>query len=258
VRVPRSFAVGTTEVTVGEFRRFVDATPAVKDAHQRPDSPGRMPAAEVNARFSSGDDGPVIAVTWYEAAMYCNWLSAREGLPPSEWVYPSGVLADGMIMPADYLRRVGYRLPTEAEWELAARAGTATARFFGDSDDRLGDYAWFSRNPPRTKDDPPDPNDPQRPARVGQLRPNPYGLYDVYGNVWEWTQDRVERHQRGDIGEDNEDTVLVVRDADARTRRGGAYSYPSAMSRSAARGTVGSLPTTRRDNVGFRVARTIR
>ena len=163
-----------------------------------------------------------------------------------------------MQLPADYLRRRGYRLPTEAEWEFAARAGTTTARFFGATAELLSDYAWFARNPPRTKDDPVDPNDPQRTSPVGRLRPNDAGLFDVYGNVWEWTQDRVERHQAGQVQEDREDSVLEVRDQDARTRRGGAYPYPSAMARSAARGTVSSFPTTRRDNVGFRIARTIR
>lgn len=258
VRIPRTFAIGTTEVTVAQFTQFLDATPAVRAAHRRPDSPGRQPAADVVARFSPDADAPMIAVTWYDAAMYCNWLSQREGLPESEWVYPPGLLRDGIQMPADYLRRTGYRLPTEAEWEMATRAGTTTARFFGESEDQLGEYAWFSRNPPRTKDDPPDPRDPPHTARVGLLKPNSYGLFDVYGNVWEWTQDRVARHDTTTAFEDREDTVLVVRDSDARTRRGGAYSYPAAMSRSAARGTVSSLPTTRRDNVGFRLARTIR
>jgi formylglycine-generating enzyme required for sulfatase activity len=190
--------------------------------------------------------------------MYCNWLSARDGLPRSEWVYPAGELGDGMRLPADYLQRTGYRLPTEPEWELAVRAGTTTARFFGALDAMLPGYAVFARNPPRTKDDPVDPNDPQRTSPVGRLRPNDLGLFDVYGNVWEWTQDRVERYQTADVLDDREDSVLVVDPRDARTRRSGAFPYPAAMARSAARGTVGSLPATRRDNVGFRVARTIR
>jgi len=256
VTIPRSFAIATTEVTVGEFRRFLDATPDAKQGYRFPDAPTRM--AEVLARFSPTDDSPAIAVTWYEAAMYCNWLSAREGLPQSEWVYPAGVLASGMRLPSDYLRRTGYRLPTEAEWEFATRAATITARHFGSAVDLLADYAWFARNPPRTKDDPVDPHDPQRTSPVGRLKPNDAGLFDVYGNVWEWTQGRVERHQRGEVVEDREDSLLDVRDQDARTRRGGAYPYPSAMARSAARGTVSSFPTTRRDNVGFRIARTIR
>lgn len=255
IAIPRSFAIATTEVTVEEFRRFLDANPDLKRGYQYPGAPTRM--AEVLARFSPTDDSPAIAVTWYEAAMYCNWLSAREGLPQSEWVYPVGVLANGMQLPADYLRRRGYRLPTEAEWEFAARAGTTTSRFFGSEAELLADYAWFSRNPPRTKDDPVDPNDPQRTSPVGRLKPNDFGLFDVYGNVWEWTQDRVEPHQAGEAQEDREDSVLQVRDQDARTRRGGAFPYGAAMARSAARGTVTSVPTNRRDNVGFRIARTM-
>jgi formylglycine-generating enzyme required for sulfatase activity len=256
VAIPRSFAIATTEVTTAQLRRFLDANPDVKVGFQFPGAPARM--AEVLARFSPDDDGPAIAMTWYEAAMYCNWLSAREGLPRSEWVYPAGILSDGFQLPSDYLRRTGYRLPTEPEWEFAARAGTTTSRFFGDSEDQLGEYAWFSKNPPRARGQASDPNDPQRTARVGSLKPNGFGLFDVYGNVWEWTQDRVERFQTADVKDDLEDAVLQVFDRDARTRRGGAFSYEAAMARSAARGTVTSLPTNRRDNVGFRVARTIR
>jgi formylglycine-generating enzyme required for sulfatase activity len=256
VVIPRSFAIAATEVTVAQFRRFLDANPEVATHYQYDGAPSRM--ADVHRLFSPDDDGPAIAVTWYEAAMFCNWLSAREGLPPSEWVYPAGLLRDGFEMPADYLQRRGYRLPTEPEWEYAARAGTSTARFFGESEDRLGEYAVFARHPPRTKDDPVDPRDPQRTSRVGQLEPNPLGLFDVYGNVWEWTQDRVERFQTSDVAEDREDAVLRVSDRDARTRRGGAFPYGAAFARSALRGPVTSVPTNRRDNVGFRIARTVR
>jgi formylglycine-generating enzyme required for sulfatase activity len=256
VTVSRSFAIGITEVTVAEFRRFLEATPAAAKRFEYTNAPQRM--ADVLARFSPSGDHPQIAVTWYEAAMYCNWLSAREGLPASEWAYGETPFEDGMRLPADYLRRTGYRLPTEAEWELAARAGTSTARFFGASTALLPEYAWFAKNPPRSKDAPADPNDPTRTEPVGRVKPNDLGLFDMYGNVWEWTQDRVERFQTPNVGVDVEDSVLIVRDTDARTRRGGAYSYPAAMARSAARGTVNSFPTTRRDNVGFRIARTVR
>ena len=122
----------------------------------------RIGMADVLKRFSPDDDGPAIAVTWYEAAMYCNWLSEKEGLPRSERVYPSGHM-----------------------------------------------------------------------------------------------QDRVERFQTAAVDRDDEDSELQVLDRDARTRRGGAFPYGAAFARSAARGTVTSLPTNRRDNVGFRIARTV-
>lgn len=256
VSIRRSFAISVTEITNEQFRQFLEADPQAKRGYAYDGAPDRM--ADVLKRFSPDGDSPAIAVTWYEAAMYCNWLSAKEGLPASQLVYPIGLLKDGMEMPADYLQRTGYRLPTEPEWEFAARAGTSTPRFFGDSVQQLGEYAWFARNPPRTKDDPVDANDPQRASRVGLLKPNPLGLLDIYGNVWEWTQDRVQRYQTTEVTDDSEDSVRVISDKDARTRRGGAFPYGASFARSASRGTVGSVPTTRRDNVGFRIVRTVR
>ena len=258
-RIPRSFAIASTEVTIRQFQRFLDDNPAVKARFVYGDDPNRM--AHVLRTFSPDQDGPQIAVTWYEAAMYCNWLSQREGIPESQWVYPRRLeqIADGMTMPKDYLHRTGYRLPTEAEWEYAARAGATTSRFFGNGEAMLREYAWYSRNPPRRKGDPADPNDPQRTWPVAQLKPNDFGLFDIYGNVWEWCQDRMRFYQANNLTTvDREDAISLITDRVPRSRRGGAFPYEAAMQRSAGRDTINAFPMLRRDNVGFRVARTYR
>jgi len=257
-RIPRSFAIATKEVTVSQFRRFLEAHPGIDGLHAYPNDPGRM--AAVHTRLSPDDDGPVIAVTWYEAASYCNWLSQTHGLPESDWVYPARLedFKSGMRMPESHLHRRGYRLPTEAEWEYAARGGTTSARFFDGDAAALKEYAWYAAHPPLAKTDPVDPNDPQRTWPVGQLKPNGFGLFDMYGNVWEWLQDRrVDYPADGAPRDDAEDAVLTVDDDQPRIRRGGSFAYGAAVMRSAHRGASNYLPMQRRDNVGFRVARTV-
>jgi formylglycine-generating enzyme required for sulfatase activity len=124
----------------------------------------------------------------------------------------------------------------------------------------LTEYAWYSKNPPKRKGDPVDQNDPQRTWPVGQLMPNDFGLFDVYGNVWEWGQDRWREYPSTfTLRDDVEDSLLKVMDAEARTRRGGSFSYEAAVMRSSHRGAPNAyFPMQRRDNVGFRVARTYR
>jgi formylglycine-generating enzyme required for sulfatase activity len=97
-------------------------------------------------------NNPAVHVAWEDAAEFCTKLSKQEGKT--------------------------YRLPTEAEWEYACRAGTTTRFSFGDSDSSLGDYAWFYNNAYKMGQ--------QYAHRVGQKKPNPWGLYDMHGNVWEW------------------------------------------------------------------------
>src|SRR5205807_2632200 len=120
------------------------------------------------SRYSPRPDGPIINVNWYDAAGYCNWLSEQEGIPESEWCYPKKV-GQGILMSEAYLGRTGYRLPTEAEWEYACRAGAVTSRFYGAAEDLLGEYAWYTKTAQGT-----------RPG--GLLKPNDFGLFDLYGN----------------------------------------------------------------------------
>jgi hypothetical protein len=160
-RIGRSFAIASKEVTVRQFLRF-------RQSHR------------YDKQYAPSRDCPVTMVTWYEAAEYCNWLSKQEGIPKEQWCYlpnEAGKYAAGMKMAANYLQRTGYRLPTEAEWEYACRAGAETGYSFGEPEDLLGKYAWYIRNA-LSKSHP-----------AGRLRPNDQGLFDMHGNAWEWTQD---------------------------------------------------------------------
>ena len=111
-------------------------------------------------------------MTWYDAARYCNWLSEQEQIPKEQWCYApndKGDYAEGMKVKANYQGLSGYRLPREAEWEFACRAGTVTAWSYG-SDAGLQDhYAWYNVNAGGTM------------HPVGTLKPNGLGLFDVHG-----------------------------------------------------------------------------
>ncbi len=258
VTIPRTFAISTKEITVSQFQKFLEANPQIKERALKQDS-SKFPSIE-NRRllaFSPESECPQVFVTWYEAAQYCNWLSKLEGIPEREWCYPTNeMIQSGMILPKDYLHKSGYRLPTEAEWEYTARAGTVTSRFYGEGDEQLSEYAWYSKNPPQKKSDPNDPNDPQHTYPVGQLKPNPFGLFDMYGNVWEWCDSRRRPYTSGPTTDEAGRDILIT-DSIAMVRRGGSFSYGKDVMRSAHRGASNYYPNQRRDNVGFRIARTI-
>ena len=164
---------------------------------------------------SCGDDCPVESVSWNDAQEFAQRLSQKTGKQ--------------------------YRLPSEAEWEYAARAGSSTKWSFGDSEYQLGDYAWFSAN------------SQNKTQRVAQKRPNAFGLFDMHGNVWEWVQDCWHGDYSGAPTDGSAWTAACSNNA--RVLRGGSCNYFPADLRSAIRGR--STPDYRLNGFGLRLARTL-
>ncbi len=236
-QISRSFAIGEWHVTVGQFRQFLD------DVHYGP--------FDYNKEYSPTDDCPINAANWYQAAQYCNWLSRREGIPESEWCYApnaKGKYAEGMTLTPGYLQKTGYRLPSEAEWEYACRAGTTTSRYYGETEELLGKYAWYSKN---------SADEGMLPSRLcipGDVpKPNDLGLFDMLGNAWTWCQDARRDYT---TGEDEEAADKTITDKENRVLRGGSFVNRAVYIRSACR--FGYVPSFHNHNLGFRVARTFR
>ncbi len=190
VTLSKSFQIQTTEVTVAQFRAFTDATDYQTDAEMGAGAFGLFPDQKrYNDRFQRSpsvtwrepgfaqtDDHPVVAVSWNDATAFCEWLSKKEG--------------------------VTYRLPNEAEWEYACRAGKTSWYSWGTNPDdayrhaNVADGALETAYPNTTryqravKLEPDDGDGVVFTAPVASFRPNPWGLYDMHGNVWEWCHDR--------------------------------------------------------------------
>ena len=163
------------------------------------------------SEFSKGNDDPVAEVSWEDAQAYCKWLAARSGLP--------------------------VRLPSEAEWENACRAGSRDEYCFGDDKKKLGDYAWF------------DANSDDRAHAVRTKRANAWGLHDLHGNVLEWCEDLWHDNYQG-APEDA--TAWTTGASPRRVFRGGSWCDPAVLCRSANRSRW--HPDDRVGNLGFRPA----
>ncbi|MEY3015208.1 MAG: hypothetical protein RIT45_3943 [Pseudomonadota bacterium] len=206
VTVRRPFEMAATEVTIEDYAALVGSKPAARQGCDR---------------------CPVDSVSWFEAAHFCNELSKRRGLPTCY------VIGDKRV---DWVGGVdcrGFRLPTEAEWEHAARGGVAAARY-GEVDA----VAWI------------DTNSDLHSHEVGKKQPNAYGLYDMLGNVAEWVWDWQAPYPK-DGGVD----PIGPSEGQNRVFRGGAYRWTADEARAAFRNAYG--PLNKVEWIGFRCVRTL-
>ena len=235
-RIGRTYAIASKQVTIEQYQDF-------------------DPTYEVPARFNRLPNLPAVRINWYMAAAYCNHLSRLGGIPTDQWCYESVSDDGGIAMCAkkNLLTLTGYRLPTEAEIEYSTRAGAMTERHYGASNDLLPKYAWFAVNSQGMT------------WPVGTLKPNDLGLFDVMGNVLEWTQDVYHIDSglrskstmlRDDIEDEPETTTEEAMNSVFRSQRGGSFLHSRWDYKSAAR-TAYSRMVDVTDYFGFRVARTI-
>jgi formylglycine-generating enzyme required for sulfatase activity len=222
------YEIGMTEVTVGQFVRFL---------RERRARDSRTPILETP---DTPRDVPITGVTWYDAVAFCDWLNRLENIKPDQWCYlpcQDGAFKEGMKIVAGFHRLRGYRLPTEAEWEYACRGKATTSRCYGDANELLRWYAWYGENAG------------DKPAPVARLLPNAFGLFDMHGNTGEWCQNIARKHVDGPTDAPAEE---VVSTEELRAVRGGHIFTYARWIRSAKR--FGDRPTSI-DAGGFRIVR---
>ena len=186
VTIGHDFYLGKYEVTKGEFRRFINSTNYVTDA-QKEGSCVVYKDKHVDAKgihwdntpFFQGDNEPVVCVSYNDAQNYIKWLNQQS--------------------------QSNYRLPTETEWEYAARAGTTTLWSFGDNKKEYPDHAWYAGNSGKQT------------HPVGTKKVNPWGIYDLSGNVWEWCEDSFTSYDKTP----RDETAYVA--SNTKTLRGAAW-----------------------------------
>ena len=225
-RIDRTFALAAKPVTVEQFRQFRRRAP-------------RPPAV-----YTRTAEFPVVGISWYMAAKYCNWLSKEEGIPEDQWCYE--IKGNETKLKENYLSLTGYRLPTEAEMEYATRAGALTSRYYGETEELLPKYAWYNKNAQ------------EKTWPVGSLKPNDLGLFDVQGNVFTWCQEsfKAVSSVKGDEAAEDREDELVVSSTVGRVLRGGSFDAQASYVRSASR--ISNVPAFRAYDFGFRPARTLR
>ena len=210
VTITRGFMLQKTPVTQAQYETLMGKNPS---------------------KFKKcGPTCPVERVTWFDAIAYANAKSKQAGLPPC--YSAAGKVIDGNSI----YGCKGYRLPTDAEWEYAVRAGTKEPRY-----GKIDEIAWYKRNSKRTT------------HPVGQKKPNSFGLYDMLGQVFEWCNDRADRRAKYQAGPTTDpEGPKTGRD---HVRRGGSFDGDARQLRAARRFIF--LPKVKFVTSGFRLARTL-
>ncbi|HEV3204358.1 MAG TPA: SUMF1/EgtB/PvdO family nonheme iron enzyme, partial [Gemmataceae bacterium] len=237
-RQENGFAIATKEVAVRQYREFLEAHPRVPKY-----------ALHISEQYSPDPDGPVLGVTWFEAIQYCRWLSEQEGAAENQQCYPSvDVIENARIkktpvnLPVDFQNKTGYRLPMDNEWVYACRAGAKGNPTHGASDHLLEKYAWYIGN------------GRNRAWPVGLLKPNDLGLFDMYGNAYEWTNE-MENPPGAKNSTGTEENGITVLGTNEFVIRGGSFNTPSDSFKSIRFSKHQALAP--HSTIGFRIARTV-
>jgi len=201
ITIDYEFEMGKYPVTVGEYMTFVEDTKTHYPEWLEKNNEYNLETG-IDKHYediNQNAKAPIVGISWEDAVAYCGWLSEKTNH--------------------------NYRLPTEAEWEYACRAGTTTKWSFGDDENELDKYAWYNSNSKGSAQE------------IGQKKPNNWKLFDMHGNVWEWCEDWYDEEEK------------------KKVLRGGSWNYVANIARSACRGSW--TPTGRSVDGGFRLLRTL-